>query len=501
MSWLRAGLVAVWLLAPGLTPAAAPPGYRWDTHGDPLPHGAVARLGTVRWHRDSGVRNLTLVPGGKYLASTDGRVLHFWDLKTGRRVRTIRDPDDPHSWAFGLGPVFTADGRWLLSAIPSYQGLGLAFEWFWFDRAIPFLVLWDAVSGREVASLGLTERPELLAIRPDGKQAAFVTRDGTRLSFWPTSSDRPRRLYTSTAHGKITHLAFSRDGNRLTAIVKGLTSRTSRVVQWNTDSERVVDVLVLDPAHHFALSPGGDTVATFTSLDELLLYDLAADRKRRLLPGKGLKPLDTTELTFSLDGRTLLALNRDDKTVEFWDVPKARWLRRLHLPGFPLAATGEQIALGYGDRGSLLLSEDGKTLIMSELSSRIRLWDAVTGRPRMAVDSPVVAPRQLTFSVDGKSLAVWLGNDHQVFRWETRTGKLLGQASMQFPDDVRAWEWSRILAPGGRHVIEIEPQGFALYETSQGTRRRVDETGPKVLAQDAAEGGRDGTNESSASGR
>src|SRR5579871_4109123 len=90
------------------------PSTRTDLYGDPLPLGAIARLGTVRWRPQQGVFRMAFVPGGKYLATNGGSELSVWDLDSGRVVRTISAGDDSFG-AYQEQFVFSPDGKYLLS--------------------------------------------------------------------------------------------------------------------------------------------------------------------------------------------------------------------------------------------------------------------------------------------------------------------------------------------------------------------------------------------------
>ena len=54
-----------------------------DLLGDPLPDGALARLGSTRFLHENGVTHVSYSPDGRTLASFDG-ALHLWDPATGR---------------------------------------------------------------------------------------------------------------------------------------------------------------------------------------------------------------------------------------------------------------------------------------------------------------------------------------------------------------------------------------------------------------------------------
>src|SRR5262249_19791414 len=113
MSTTRACLfgTALLLFLPAPPTRAETP--RTDDHGDPLPPGAVARLGTLRLRhvvrRGSGAACVAFSPDGKTLVSGGDVGLRAWDVATGKDL----------GWFPTAAPAtaarFAADGKTLLT--------------------------------------------------------------------------------------------------------------------------------------------------------------------------------------------------------------------------------------------------------------------------------------------------------------------------------------------------------------------------------------------------
>src|SRR5207302_1558852 len=96
--------------------------------GDPLPPGAIARLGMTRlWHR-SAVRGLIFSRDGRMVISADGTPrpgeektdIAFWDVGSGKRVRSLEGPP------YGIGPLaLSPDGQCLAWVSGGADGLGV----------------------------------------------------------------------------------------------------------------------------------------------------------------------------------------------------------------------------------------------------------------------------------------------------------------------------------------------------------------------------------------
>ncbi len=83
---------------------------RTDRFGDPLPEGAVSRLGTVRFNHGSRVLGFHFTPDGQTVVSLGSGSLCLWDAATGKeRTRIATD-----RFGFGAPSRLSADGKTLL---------------------------------------------------------------------------------------------------------------------------------------------------------------------------------------------------------------------------------------------------------------------------------------------------------------------------------------------------------------------------------------------------
>src|SRR5262249_53190154 len=143
-----------------------------DRHGDPLPPGAIARLGTVRWRHGGTASFVTFTSDGKQLlsAGADDRV-RLWDLATGKEVGQFKLT--PHRSTGDVPLALSADGRTLVSCVDNEP-----------------VRVWDVSTGKEVGPL--KESPPaavLLALDSAGKRLAVFGRDGS-LGLWDLGSGK-----------------------------------------------------------------------------------------------------------------------------------------------------------------------------------------------------------------------------------------------------------------------------------------------------------------------
>src|SRR5262249_16206140 len=89
---LMACAVSVFAQAAGAPRAAQAEPVRTDALGDPLPPGARARLGSLRYRHTAIILSLALSPDGKLLAAGGvDYVVRLWDRATGKPLRALTD--------------------------------------------------------------------------------------------------------------------------------------------------------------------------------------------------------------------------------------------------------------------------------------------------------------------------------------------------------------------------------------------------------------------------
>lgn len=176
---------------------------RFDTLGDPLPDGAVARLGTLRMRLTGTATGLAVSPDGKIIAAAGpgDQTIKLWDTTTGKEIWRLQV--DPNRWAVAL--AFSPDGKWL--AVGSSIG-GAGYQ----PPPPSQLLLWDVESGKLLREMNGPVAASVLSVvfADTGKTLVSAAADGTvrwweaatgkLLKTWdPFAKQRPAGAFTCTA--------------------------------------------------------------------------------------------------------------------------------------------------------------------------------------------------------------------------------------------------------------------------------------------------------------
>jgi RNA polymerase sigma factor (sigma-70 family) len=454
-----------------------------DVYGDPLPPGAIARLGTVRFR----TRGIGLLGSGvgfladsKTLITAQGSsTIRYWDASTGNLLREI-DTGFIYNRGFALSP----DGK-LVAIDGSLPDAGTG--------AIAGAVsIWEMASGKKVQTIkpiGKSIDRSTMAFSPDGKLlvslgnggilrledvatgrellqhqfapdgdgALAVSADGSllaigsganskKLYLWKWQvGDEPRELKTTARVGN--SLAFSPDGK---VLAESGDSVSGVIRLWDTATGRLVDILKLSDADRqrlrfAAFSPDGKLLIAGTQSNTdgaVHIWETATWKHLEHLDGR------ISRLAVSPDSRLLAGL--DDGVVRVWDLATRKPLSpnndahqgnigRIAETGTEVvtasddhtvriwdAATGKQrLKLMHdGPVRGMAVSPDGSKIASSSLDDTVCLWDVATGRRLLQVlgHGRTGGRRALAFTPDGKYLLSW-GDDRYVRKWEVATGR------------------------------------------------------------------------------
>ncbi len=472
---------------------------RIDRHGDPLPEGAITRIGTVRLRHDSWVLSLAFSPGGKELVSASlDRTLAVWDAASGKLLRRIVGHDCDI-----MGLAFSPDGKTIAAAgidktihlwdfitgkelwqVPGQ--LDFVFVAFMADgkalittSGFDTIRRWRAADGKEDGHWQMRDwKITSVVCSPDGKTLALGDQNN-KIHLWDTATATER--LTIEGHSPALKLAFSPDGRLLASVDREGTCRLWRVETGKEESGWQTHSADKWRRESLAFSPDGKYLAGACENNNIQLWDVATGKEVRVF-----QDIDEliTALRFSPDGK-MLASASTDSTIRLWDVETGH---NLH------PTEGHE-----GEVNAIAFLPDGKSLASSSLDRTMRIWDLVSGKElrrlqgpepkqgylatfatdtagRIAVGhgksvrfwdastdkesrEPLALPgtvNHLALSPDGKVLLTRLSGD-QIFTWDVTSGEVLSSVTLK-----------------GAMLVAFSPRGQPIVISSEGTENPVE---------------------------
>jgi WD40 repeat protein len=384
---------AFWVLSLGcFVRGADDPLTLRDGHGDPLPPGAVGRLGTVRFRHAFEVTALAFAPDGRRLASASGDATAcVWDFPSGKELVRIKDANQATIATVAFAPDSKA------------VATGHA------DRTVR---LWDATTGKEIREFtGHEDRVNVVVFSPNGTSLVSVS-TGPALRLWDVATGKEiRRFTTPPESGAGYHpwgaVAFSPDGSLLAA-----THHDRTIHLWEVRTGRAIRQLKghTEAVTSIAFAPDGKTLVSLSSErgvrsragnadTTLRSWDVATGRERWRQKAEALV------VALSPDGRTLATIEFYGTQVALWDAQSGKPIRTWTADYFP-------------GINALAYSPDSKVLVTGGKGQVIRLWDVATGKPIPGREGHQAAVNALAYSPDSGSLAS-ASDDGTVRLWNT----------------------------------------------------------------------------------
>jgi WD40 repeat protein len=457
-----------------------------DIYGDPLPTGAVARLGTVRFRTGTGLHGAFHSANGKWLIGVSENEICYWNADDGRlgakipiekqHVQQVAVSDDrrwcctagffrseehtQHSYTLKVWNLETRQQKRVIEVDRENQPSHLAMT---SDGALIAagtgrgrVSIYEAASGAELLSASILQGDVwAIAFSPSDRRIIAGAYNAP-LQMWDWENGvEPTPVPEVT--GRFDAMAFSADG---TYLAIGMNGPDGLQVRRTADWSRLDTIRTSGNYRHVrgvAFSPDGRSLASADYVREAVtLRDFATGKVIHEWP---VRPEHARHLAFSPDGEWLVAAS------DFTPAPPRIWNTRTGQP-LELTAVGHREAPARIEFGP-----GGQTLVTAGDDGTVRFWDAATGRQvRMASHHPTEQPnrqfnvwiRALALSDDGRFFAT-SSLDESVCLWDAATTRLI----YRLPGHGRL---------GGRRALEFSPDGSRLASWGDDMYLRVWDT-------------------------
>jgi WD40 repeat protein len=453
MNLLRIAILAFTFSLSVSSAAAQPAGPRTDRHGDPLPGGALQRLGTVHYRQEVRIDAFAFAPDGQTYATAANTpkdaTVRLWHTATGKEIRRCSGaPNDI------VQVAFAPDGQTVVAACRHE------------------LVFWDVGSGTLLRQFqGHPGGIGCLALSPDGKMLAVggdLARQEPGHSIRLLDAATGKLIRVLDKHETwINVVAFSPDGKRLASsstdllVVEGTKTRVlpGFICVWDVQTGEKLHQLnhagpslfhVFDGRSNVAFSPDLSR-AVFEGPNKYLeVWDIAAAKKLWDIPAV------RRSFAFAPDGKTLL-VGAESEPIRVYDAVTGKPVRVFADTG----GHGRNI-IGIDPRGQYLATIAADRARMG----LVRLWDLASGQELTGKDVHQDGITLAQLTADGKHVVTG-GQDGSVRLWDSGTGQQVKRLI-----DYRGSFSGIALARDGKTLAYIDKEGaFRLLDLPVGKAR------------------------------
>lgn len=344
------------------------PGPKNIADADTPPHGALARLGTLRLSHQEPVVGLAFSQDGRQIlthgssgtfAAWSAQDGHELRRLAGEEIKTIRHYSFNHQMLRLQGLGWNNNRFEIGQDVVSQHGATSA-DGKYYAMASPKkgVVIWDVAAGVEARRFaGKFQAP--LAFSADGTKLAALVSEGeeTNVRIWDLKTGKESgRLKNPPGRG-LSKLQFSPDG-------KALAGKDAIFVRvWNLETGKRIRLYasMLNSLTDFSYSPDGLWIAGLPQHGSVLVWDASSSDEAGKIAEAD---VHYTAFAFSPDGVKLaVADNLHQLSIWNWRTNKLllRWV-------------------GHGSVQTLAWSGNGKALVSAGGDGILHVWDAATGK-------------------------------------------------------------------------------------------------------------------------
>ena len=424
-------------------PSVPKPPANPDSYGDPLPTGAVLRLGTERGKPEKGWGGTMLMPDGKRLFAKHSLLqtssyLHYTQYAVDG-MKPLGEIAIDIPWGGQIGEIHSVSGDGKRMAAVNIKDIEV----------------FEVATGKRLFKLPPPNSRDypFLSLSADGKRVAVGasfkgTPGDTKLECTVWDVDGAKEIArVAVPHSKVAVVHLSPDGKTLvTAGGYGDPVTTAQI--WDVDTTKELAKPTWPKSFGGLFSPDSRTLAINSYMPpQTLLVDSRT--------GKTLQTLD-----LSITGGGARAFSPDSKVFAAVGSKTGRWA----------VATGEALDVKARPAelpadipaSSAAFDDAGRLIAFGYRDKFAYCWDALNGKilalPPTGHSAPV---RTVAFTPDGKHILSG-GSDGAVCRWNAADGKLVEKIMLRKPGESQ-YTSAHVTADGRRALL-----GLGVYDLETG---------------------------------